>query len=155
MVAKGKKRLEFSGQLPEKNQFKKGVGKALILLFLSIIMAAFGFYFLLPNLNWGTRIWEFLSYSDMGIPQGIVLLPLMILNGIMLYKQHYIMPAKYRTTIIKHIIQPLVNQGLILLIASAVFLGSTFIINYPQEIIIAIMVLGISSYRWIMRVTPI
>ncbi len=59
-----------------------------------ITISAILIFFLMLNVHsqfsWSERIWAFLSYSDMGIPQGFILPPLLIFSGIVEYKQKFL-----------------------------------------------------------------
>lgn len=56
----------------------------------SCVLAFLLMHQLNPSFSITERLWAFLSYSDMGVPQGVVLIPLMVLVGIMEYKQKFI-----------------------------------------------------------------
>jgi hypothetical protein len=90
-----------------------------------------------------------MTYEDMGVSQGLFLIPLMILNGYLVYKQQFLMPARYRTLEVREMTQPFLRQGWILLAASGLLLASAALIRYPEEIVIALLIAGTSAYRWL------
>lgn len=49
-----------------------------------------------PGINFTQEMIAFWEYKDMGIQQGYILLPLLILIAYQRYKLEFLMPAKYR-----------------------------------------------------------
>ena len=77
---KARKRIQSSGNAAEKQKAVQHVSIA----FLCILSTSAAVFYLLPNMHtpfsWTERIHAFLSYSDMGIQQGFILIPLMALR---------------------------------------------------------------------------
>lgn len=149
LIAKGRKRLEYSGNRSERRALIQQTGIGFLLLIATCAGIGTSIVFLHPGLDWMERIRAFLTYSDMGIAQGYVLVPLMVLNGVMVYRQQFLMTAKYRVQDMAHITRPFVQQGFILLGSAGLLLGLTAMISFPQEILIGILILGTAAYRWL------
>ncbi len=149
LIAKGKKRFSYSRNKPERTLLNNEAITGFVLLVLACAGIAQSLLFLHPGFNWLQRIVEFMTYEEMGIQQGYVLIPLIVLNGIMVYRQQFIMPARYRTMDMKQITQPFIQQGLILLGFSGALLGITALISFPEEVLIVILIVGTSIYRWL------
>ena len=149
LIAKGRKRFSYSHNKPERMLLIKQTVIGFMLLLIACLGIAQSLLFLNPGFNWMQRIVEFMTYEEMGIQQGYVLIPLIVLNGIMVYRQQFIMPARYRTMDMRQITQPFIHQGLILLGFSGALLGITAFISFPEEVLIALLIGGTSAYRWL------
>ncbi|MNE17524.1 hypothetical protein D3C80_1105090 [compost metagenome] len=148
---KARKRIDFSG-----NEAEKQVAvKHLALAFLCILSTSLAVFFTLPNMHegfsWTERIWAFLSYSDMGIQQGFVLIPLMVLSGYLTYKQQFLLPQLFRKYPVSQFTREGVKQGIILSLAFGIVLALSYFIRIPDEVILFGTVLGVVIYRLITR----
>ncbi|MBI3237493.1 MAG: hypothetical protein HYZ43_01390 [Flavobacteriia bacterium] len=149
LLAKGKKRLSHSNSTTERTLFAKHSASGLLLVAVAIAGIAMSITFLQPELDWGKRIVHFLTYEEWGIQQGYILVPLVVLNGVMVYRQQFLMTARYRTLEMSAITRPFLVQGFVLLGAAGILLGTTALIQFPEELLIAAFVLGISAYRFL------
>lgn len=52
---------------------------------------------LIPSFQLNKQLIDFVLLEDMGIPQGILLLPLLIYTGYMQYKMEYLLPQKFNS----------------------------------------------------------
>jgi len=148
-AAKGIRRFRHSSEPTEKKLLYRAMLTAVFLLLAGCLVTATAIVFLQPSMSWTERIHAFLVYEDMGIQQGIVLIPLMVLNGVLVYRQQFIMPARYRTQTMQMITAPLVRQGVILLACAGALLGVVQLVAFPQEILIFVSIAAISTYRWL------
>jgi len=149
LLAKGKKRLSHSNSATERTLFAKHSVSGLLLVAVAIAGIALSITFLHPDLDWWKRIVHFLTYEEWGIQQGYILVPLVVLNGVMVYRQQFLMTARYRTLEMGAITQPFLVQGFVLLGAAGILLGTTALIQFPEEILITAFILGISVYRFL------
>lgn len=150
---KARKRIQFSGNIPEKQL----AGRHLSVAFLCILSTSLAVFYILPNIHttfsWTERIWAFLSYSDMGIQQGFILIPLMVLSGYLTYKQQFLLPQLFRKYPVTYFTRESVKQGIILsLVFGLVLLLSNFI-AFPDEVLLFGTVLGVVIYRLVNRST--
>ena len=148
-AAKGIRRYRYSSEAPEKRILLRSLLLSSGLLASACTLTALAIVQLVPELSWTERIWKFLTYKDLGIEQGIILVPLMVLNGIMVYRQQFVTPARYRTQTMGTITQPLVQQGALLLGSSGLLLGMVQFVQFPQEVLIFVSIGAISAYRWL------
>lgn len=149
LLAKGKKRLSHSNNASERTLFAKQSVSGLLLFAVAIAGIALSITFLQPELDWWNRIVHFLTYEEWGIQQGYILVPLVVLNGVMVYRQQFLMTARYRTLEMSAITRPFLVQGFVLLGAAGILLGTTALIQFPEEILITAFILGISVYRFL------
>ena len=149
LLAKGKKRLSHSNNATERTLFAKQSVSGFLLFAVAIAGIALSITFLQPELDWWNRIVHFLTYKEWGIQQGYILVPLVVLNGVMVYRQQFLMTARYRTLEMSAITKPFLVQGFVLLGAAGILLGTTALIQFPEEILITAFILGISVYRFL------
>lgn len=146
-LAKGNKRLKYSGNSTERTLFIKHGLLGFLLFSGAIAGIAVSITFLHPDLDWWKRIIHFLTYKEWGIQQGYVLVPLVVLNGVMVYRQQFLMTARYRVLEMPSITKPFLVQGLVLTGTAGILLGTTALVQFPEEILIAAFILGTSTYR--------
>lgn len=149
--AKAKKRLQFAPSDTE----KKVAIQHLTFAVLFLIATSFLVYLLLPrletNFSWQERIWSFLTYKDLGIQQGLILIPIMVLNGYLVYKQQFVIPRMYERLNTIQLTRGAKTQGILLLGAAGCFLGCSIIFAYPSEILLFTSIFGTMIYRFFAR----
>jgi hypothetical protein len=148
MIAKGRKRFQFSKQTAELQLFIRRTSVSLVLFGTAIAICAFAVTIIQPELNWVQRIIAFLTYKELGIEQGYVLIPLIVINGIMVYHQQFVLPARYRTITMDSITFAYVKQGFVLLGAAGLFHGLALLVELPEIIVVISFIIGISLYRF-------
>jgi len=149
LMAKGRKRFSFSQKDNEKKLLIRRIFIGFVLMSAACAAIGTGVVFLQPGLHWPQRVMEFLLYKDMGIEQGYVLVPLIVLNGILVYRQQFIMTGRFRTQEMGEITRPFIQQGFVLLGCSGLLLGAASLFTFPQEIPIFLLIAGTSAYRWL------
>jgi hypothetical protein len=148
---KGKKRYTYSRQEMEQKLLQKRVAIGIS----SILLTSLFVWFTLPNItenfHWTERIWAFLSYAELGIPQGIILVPLMVLNAYLLFTKQFVQLKLYERMGMEAITKTIPLEAL--LITPIAFLAclSSFIVQYPPELLLFSSILGITAVRLIQR----
>lgn len=84
----------------------------------------------------------------MGIQQGIILIPLILINGIMVYKQQFLRPRLFARLDMTTILKEAVKQGSLLLAVAGVFFGLSTFIAFPPEIMLFSTIAGTTLYRF-------
>jgi hypothetical protein len=150
-LLKARKRIQFSELESEKQLASKHLAIAL----LCILSTSLAVFYLLPNLHptfsWKERIWAFLTYSDMGIQQGYILIPLMMLSGYLTYKQQFLLPQLYRKFSMSYFTQESIKQGLILSLVFGIVLVISSFQPFPDEVLLFGTVGGVIAYRLFSR----
>jgi hypothetical protein len=104
-----------------------------------------------PSFHFTDRVIAFLMYEDIGIAQGYVLLPLLLLNGISVYKQQFIRPELYKYLTMGQLINESSKQGLLLLACAGLFFGVSLFMQLPEEILLFSTIIGTTGYRIVER----
>lgn len=146
-ILKTNKRYQYSRQVPEKQMARK----RLLLGAGAIILTFSATWFTLPRLesdfSWPERLISFLTYADMGIPQGVILLPLIILNAYTLYNRQFVQFRLYERITMNKLTLALFRESIILPICGIVALVISLIQVYPPEVLLFGSIGGITLYR--------
>jgi len=117
------------------------------LLGLIFFIALQAFFQLIPAFNPLAETWKFLAYEELGIPQGIVLIPLVIYAGYAQYRMHFLMPGKFSTQTIREVRKTHFKTLLLALAAAALWLGSTYFFAGPELLYVLVLIAGATAYR--------
>lgn len=150
-TVKAKKRFAFSQLAAEKKQAIRTLLLGTAFLIITCFVVLLTMQLLQPTFNFSERVIAFLRYNDMGIEQGYVLLPLLLLNGISVYKQQFIRPELYKYLTIGQLINESLKQGLLLLACAGLFLGVALFVQFPEEILLFSTIIGTTGYRIVER----
>lgn len=148
---KAKKRFAFSQLASEKKQAIRTLLLGTAFLIVTCFVVLLTMQLLQPTFNFSERIVAFLRYNDMGIEQGYILLPLLLLNGISVYKQQFIRPELYKYLTMGQLINESSKQGLLLLACAGLFLGVALFVQLPEEILLFSTIIGTTGYRIVER----
>ncbi len=148
---KAKKRFAFSQLAIEKKQAIRTLLLGTAFLIITCFVVLLTMQLLQPTFNFSERIVAFLRYNDMGIEQGYILLPLLLLNGISVYKQQFIRPELYKYLTMGQLINESSKQGLLLLACAGLFLGAALFVQLPEEILLFSTIIGTTGYRIVER----
>lgn len=90
------------------------------------------------------EIYLFWSYKDMGVEQGYILLPLIILMGIMQYKTEFVLPKTFTRIGLPELWKPHLKALVTCMAFAAMLLGLTKFTLFPETILV-LGLIGISS----------
>ena len=145
--AKGTKRFTYLGDSSERKEAIKNLAFGFIWLILTCLIIENTLPKLENNFSWVERIRSFITYSDLGIAQGYLLIPILILNGVMVYRQQFVATELYKKLSMKDITFGANLQGIILF-GSAIFLAViSLFVKYPPELILFATIGGTSLYK--------
>lgn len=148
---KTKKRYSYSRQVNEKTLANKRLSLSAGAFFLTCFLAWLTLPQLIPDFSWKERIWAFLSYADMGIPQGIILVPLIALNSYLLYQNMFVKFRLYERLGMNQITKHLTLEALLTVSISLIALIISFFVHYPSEILLFGSIAGITLFRFFYR----
>jgi hypothetical protein len=129
--------------------------KHILLILLGYFLTFYLVYFLIlnisPKVNISHEILRFLLMKDMGLPQMVLLLPLLIVGGYMQYKISFLIPRAFETTKIDSLWHEHVKVFLLIVGVIALLLGLSNWVVFPEGVYVWGMVLGSSGYRYYVR----
>ena len=118
------------------------------LIFFFTLMLIFISLSQMSPFDFESQTWEFISYKEMGIPQGILLIPLLIYGGYAQYKMQFLMNGKFskisKTENFKthfFFLWMAFFAALLFFIASSLFV-------FPEIIYIVSLLFGIAVFKW-------
>lgn len=130
------------------------VSKALLtmLLFAAALAALYPAIVLTnPTFSLAHETWEFIIYTEPGlpIPQGILLLPLIVFGSYQQYKLQFLVPGKFTVTSEEEIWKIHFLTAGIVPACSAAFLGASLLVVLPQPVYILTLIFGVAAYRFL------
>lgn len=146
-IAKANKRIAYAG-ISERPIFYRLYFASLGIFTAALLLIMSSLFIQQPDLDVKGEVLRFLLYKDMGIEQGYVLVPLMVLNGILLYRQSYLMTAQYRVEDTMAMLKPLFRQSLVVFAVAAIVLGVSYLTPIPEIVLVFGSIVCISAYRW-------
>jgi hypothetical protein len=119
-----------------------------ILLLTFILMFIFIALPLIGPFDFEKQTWAFLSYKEMGIPQGLLLLPLVIYGGFAQYKMQFLMNRKFTHISATQNWKSHFFFLWIAFLAALLFLIISSFFVFPEFVYISILLIGIAGFKW-------
>jgi hypothetical protein len=126
--------------------YKQGI-LSTVLFVVNCILIHLAINGLHPTIDFQKEALAFWSYKDMGIEQGYILLPLLILVAYQKYKMEFLMPALYKTINIQTMWKEHQKANIILLAFIGLALGVFSFIAPPEWLLILLIVALSSGYK--------
>lgn len=132
--------------LQERSQ--KSLLFALASFALVIILALLAFRVIIPNFSLRVELWGFLTFTEFGISQGLIILPLLLITTQLQYKMEFINQGKYALFTREELWKISAKESFItsVFLCAACALGS--VVSLPQSFWIIAPALLISAYRF-------
>lgn len=146
MHLKTKKTLQERTKEDKSIWFKQGVLSA-VLFAINFILIHLAIRALHPTIHFQKEAFDFWSYKEMGIEQGYILLPLLILVAYQKFKMEFLMPALYRTIDLQAMWKEHQKANIILLAFIGLALGVFSFIAPPEWLLILLIVALSSGYK--------
>jgi len=147
MHLKSKKTQSFQQKAKNKqNWIKKGVISSVLLIF-SIVLIHFSMFFIVPEIKFYQEFLAFLNYEEMGIKQGYILIPLVVLLSYQQYKMTFLMRAKFRTTEMTQLWKTHIQAIIAIIAFGGLCLGIAQLILLPELVYVLGIILFSSLYR--------
>lgn len=107
-----------------------------------------------PTMEFTTEIWAFLSYEEMGVAQGVILIPLIIFMGYSSYKSEFLLPQLYKLITPQSLLKSRIF-ALIIAIVCAVIVGVlALFVNLPDVVYLVSIVVLTSAYQYVKAFHP-
>lgn len=147
---KSKKTVEFRG-LSKNKWLKSGLASGVLFL-VSLLMIHFGVFFIQTGIDFKKELFEFISYEEMGIAQGYILIPIIAFSAYQMYRMDFLMPARFRTTSLDEIWRPHLISLLIIIGFSGISIGVSQFLVLP-ELVYTLCIVAISSAYQYWKIT--
>ena len=131
-----------------KKWFLKG-GLSFFILVLSTVLIHITIHIIHPEFSASKEIIAFLTYTELGIPQGIILVPLIVFMGYVQFKNEFIKPKRYLTLKFEFLWKQHFTSNLMILAGAGLGLGISYFIVIPEwfYVISIVMVSGVYQVR--------
>jgi hypothetical protein len=125
--------------------------KHIILIFSGYIISFYLVYFLIfliyPATNLTLEIRNFLLHKELGLPQGVLLLPLLIYGGYMYYKMSFLMPRTFERVSVSSLWHEHLKLFLVIVGVIALLLGISTWVVFSDWVYVWGIVVGSTFYR--------
>jgi hypothetical protein len=95
-----------------------------------------------PKIEFIQEISSFLTYTEMGIQQGFILIPLVALAAFMQYKADFVLPEMFRKMALQDLLKQHINSSLYLVLLGLFILAISFFVKNNQWLILIVIVLS-------------
>jgi len=140
---KSKKTVEFRG-INKKEWSSRGLKSGLLLL-VALAIIHLAVFFIEPGIDFKQQLYDFIMYEELGIPQGLVLVPLIAFSAYQLYRMNFLMPARFRTISIDGIWRPRLISLLIIIGFAGLTIGVSQFLVFP-DIVYVLAIVTISFF---------
>lgn len=138
---------QLENLINEKKSWMKFGFLSILILSFSILISQIIMPFVQPNFNASKQVVAFLTYKEMGIEQGFVLIPLIAFMGFFQYKMEFIQPAVFAKINVSQLWQPHISSMIVLLAFSALSLGIVQFVQLPEWFFVIGIVVISSFYQ--------
>lgn len=131
----------------------KHLGLTLVTFLVILALINQGFRWHTPNFKLLQNTLQFLATKEMGIPQGILLLPLITLGSYMQFKTQFILNRAFEKTSTQAIWKIHHLTNVVVLIATSVLISLIYLFFLPDWVYLLLIAVGSMSYRFFVRTT--
>ena len=143
---KSRKVLSFQSVTLKENGLKFSI-TSITILFLLILISHFAIQFIMEGIDFKEEIISFWNYTEMGLKQGYILVPIIVLMSYQKYKMEFLIPARYRKVKIKEIWMNHIKALMVILAFSCLSLGFSQFIILPEIVYVLGIILFTSIYQ--------
>ena len=144
---KSRKIVSFQGKKTTKKDWLKFGVISLFTLSLSLLISHFALRFILHGIDFKLEVVSFWNYTEMGLKQGYILVPIIVLMSYQKYKMEFLMPARYRNAVIKTTWMKHIKALIVILAFACLSLGVSQFLKLPEIVYVLGIVLFSSIYQ--------
>jgi len=147
---KSKKIVAVQGPQQKSSWRSKGA-MSFMLLAVSFALVHFAVWSIHPKIDFVQQIVDFWTYTELGVQQGYILLPMVALLGYQQYKMEFLIKGKDRTTELPVVWQKHISTLLAFLGFSGVVLGLSQFIVFHEVVYVLAIVIATGAYNFVFR----
>lgn len=122
---------------------------SLLVLALNIFFIHIGMFLYEENFQLWDEIHAFLSYTEMGIQQGYVLIPLIAMMAYTHYKVEFLLPRKFLTIRLKELYKRNLQLKFAVLLFTSLMIVVASALQPSQQVLLWVILLPVSFVNWI------
>jgi hypothetical protein len=118
-------------------------------VFIAVVVLVIGFQFFhfFDSFSISQELFFFLSYEELGIPQGAILIPLLVLGGYQQFTTFFVKTGAFRVVTLKQLWNNQFKQEVIILAAAAFVFGVSHFFLFPSEIYVVLLIISVTAFR--------
>lgn len=125
-----------------KNSLLSAVLIGMMIILIHLVMRS-----IQPEINFLLEAKEFWNYTELGIKQGYVILPLLFFVGYQQYRMQFLASAKYRNTVLKDLWKKHLQSFIVVIGFSGLALGLAQFFVFPEIVYVLGIVLFTTLYK--------
>lgn len=122
---------------------------SLLVLALNIFFIHIGMFLYEESFQLWNEIHAFLSYTEMGIQQGYVLIPLIAMMAYTQYKVEFLLPRKFLTIRLKELYKRSLQLKFAVLLFTSLMIVVASALQPSQQVLLWVILLPVSFVNWI------
>ncbi len=147
MHLKSRKIVDYSSTNEGRKKWVMRGAFSLSLLLLGVFIIHLSMLYIQEGIVFSDEVIAFWNYEDMGIKQGYLFVPLVLLLSYQQYRMEFLMPARYRKLSIVEVWRPHI-QALVIIAGFAIFcLGVSFFFVFPEIVFVLGIVVFTVTYK--------
>ncbi len=144
---KSRKTTDYQIEESNKATWFKNSLISIFLIALMIILIHLVMWSIQPEINFLLEVKEFWNYTELGIKQGYVLLPLLFFVGYQQYRMQFLAGAKYRKTILRDLWKKHLQSFIVVIGFSGLVFGLSQFFIFPEIVYVLGIVLFTTLYK--------
>ena len=137
----------FRHQNKGNRERKRGTLISIIVFLALLVNIHFGMKMIALDIDFSKEVIAFLFYEELGVPQGIILVPLIVLMSYQQYKMEFLMRASYRIIQMKSLWNSHILPRVTMLIASIIVIGLSLFVHLPEVVYLLAIVSFSTLYQ--------
>lgn len=130
--------------------YRKQSWLGLILVIIIFFIMHLVAWVLNPKIEFIQEVISFLTYTEMGIQQGFILIPLVVLAAFMQFKADFVLPELFKKMTLQNLLKQHIRSSLYLVLLGLMILGISFFVKNNQWLILLLIVSSQMIYHFIM-----
>lgn len=107
-----------------------------------------------PTIDFTTEIWAFLSYEEMGIAQGVILIPLIVFMGYSSYKAEFLLPQLFKSIVSQSLFKSRILDLILAIIFAVIVCVLALFFNFTDVVYLVSIVVLTSVYQYVKAFHP-
>ena len=120
---------------------------SLTALIVALAMVHFAMIFIVPDINFFQEMRGFWNYEEMGIKQGYVLVPLILIVSFQQYRTTFLLSAKYRTARVGQLWKTHVQALIVIIAFAGVHLSLGYFYQFSEMVYVLSIVVVSTLYK--------
>jgi hypothetical protein len=115
--------------------------------FLAIVIIHLSMLFIDVGIDFKTEALAFWNYKEMGMKQGVFLVPLVFLVGFMQYRMEFVLPRAFKTEKVEFIWKKHVSSLLVIIALGGLCLAISRFVVLPEFVYVLLIIFTTSIYK--------